>query len=586
MIGTGSLASALQLLLALISTCDAAGVVRIPWTTDAPNHTASFGSGVYGPDGPWQAIWVSFADAAQNYIDQALWPIDSPHSIIKGFESGGNVTFGTAPLNLANEAADHGYGSNYNASYEGWIMATTFNLSSLDGGVPYHVGSLGLQRLMGDGLPSGEIYHNGVLSQLKAAGAITSEFFGLHMGSVVVAQRGSLLLGGYEQNRALGPVGVFRNWGGQIAMMWLRDVMIGVETGSSPFNVSEVGSIYRGLQSSLAADFNNDNGGRDDGAALVIPSPEVPGIYLPLGTCEAAASYLPVTWDKKIQYYLWDTKNPNYTRIVNSPAYLGFILYDTKAKNITIKVPFKLLNLTLERPIVDKPVPYFPCHPYNTTDGYWALGRAFLQAAFLGVNYEQNLTFLAQAPGPDMDQSVIVKVQPNTTTLTTNSIDTFEKTWRSQWTAPESSSTADGPRATLNPKINPPEATNTNTTTATTGLNAEVKVGIAMGATVGIIIAALAGFSCWRRKRDRKRGENAPEVVVDGRTGHATMPQEMDGLDGMIHEIGQPLPHEMEWKPIPQELWGSSSPVSVSEMPAELVFSLDSDCVEDGKRWK
>ncbi|KAK3684211.1 hypothetical protein B0T22DRAFT_483993 [Podospora appendiculata] len=560
MIGAGSLV--LQLLLALLYSCDAAKVVRLPWTTDGPDHASSFGSGVYGPDGPWQAIWVSFADASQNYIDQALWPMDWPHSIIDGFRSGGNVSFGTlAPLDLENWAADHGYGSSYNASFEGRVMASAFNLSGLDDSVSYHVsnrvldtifwsvslpdgrnytpqvGGLGLRRQLDDVRPTGEIYHNGVLSQLKVAGAIASEFFGLHMGR---------------------PWGQWASSGGetaQMAMMWLRDVTIGVETGSSPFNVSEIGSIYQGLQSSIAADFNNGNGGRDDGAALVIPSPEVPGIYLPLGTCEAAASYLPVTWDKKIRYYLWDTTNANYTRIVNSPTYLGFILYDSTAKNITIKVPFKLLNLTLGPPIVDKPVPYFPCHPYNTTEGFWALGRAFLQAAFLGVKYDQNLAFLAQAPGPDMDPSVIVQVQPNATTLTTNSIDTFEKTWRS-YTA--------------------------------TKLNAEVIIGIAMGAAVGIILAAEAGFLCWRRKRDGKHennnkldcsgGENAPEVVVGG-MGHAT-PQEMDGLHGMVYEIGQPLPHEMEWTPVPQELWG---PSPVSEMPAQPVFSLDSDHMDDDK---
>jgi hypothetical protein len=39
--------------------------------------------------------------------------------------------------------------------------------------------------------------------------------------------------------------------------------------------------------------------------------------------------------------------------------------------------------------------PYFPCKPLNNEAGIWFLGRAFLQAAFVGVSLEQNEAFLA-----------------------------------------------------------------------------------------------------------------------------------------------------------------------------------------------
>lgn len=50
----------------------------------------------------------------------------------------------------------------------------------------------------------------GILSELKSRGDIASRSFGLHIVSVPFKQPGSLVLGGHERNRALGPVGVFR----------------------------------------------------------------------------------------------------------------------------------------------------------------------------------------------------------------------------------------------------------------------------------------------------------------------------------------------------------------------------------------
>jgi hypothetical protein len=69
-----------------------------------------------------------------------------------------------------------------------------------------------------------------------------------------------------------------------------------------------------------------------------------------------------------------------------------------------IKVPFSLLNVTLDIPIVEKPTPYIPYHSYtlnpdNKNDRY-KLGRAFLQAAYIGRNWASQMTWLGQAPGP------------------------------------------------------------------------------------------------------------------------------------------------------------------------------------------
>lgn len=43
------------------------------------------------------------------------------------------------------------------------------------------------------------------------------------------------------------------------------------------------------------------------------------------------------------------------------------------------------------------------------------LGRAFLQAAFFGYSLDQNVSYLAQAPGPDVQQSVVRAWRPEDT---------------------------------------------------------------------------------------------------------------------------------------------------------------------------
>jgi hypothetical protein len=78
--------------------------------------------------------------------------------------------------------------------------------------------------------------------------------------------------------------------------------------------------------------------------------------------------------------------------IISSPAFLSFTfrLNMSTSQNITINVPFGLLNLTLTTPIVANPTQYFPLRPGQGPSGSYELGRAFMQAAFVGVNWITN----------------------------------------------------------------------------------------------------------------------------------------------------------------------------------------------------
>lgn len=295
------------------------------------------------------------------------------------------------------------------------------------------IGYMGLAENNG---PSPDKTPPGILKQLKSNKTIGSRSFGMHLGSATLQQSGSLILGGYDQSRALGDVG---KWGFDDALgLYLKDVTLGVEQGGSPFsgiNITKTSpaSLWKGLEGSEVGRNNTRQSGGPDGSAITAPLTSFSSFYLPKGNCEAVAEHLPVTWRKDIGYYVWNTKNEQYNKIISSPAYLGFVFATPEAKNITIKVPFGLLNLTLESPIVDSPTPYFPCQPYDGMTGVWPLGRAFLQAAFMHVDFEKGAIYLAQGPGPTLEQSVIQSCNPGDS-IKTNPISSFAKTWQDHWT--------------------------------------------------------------------------------------------------------------------------------------------------------
>jgi hypothetical protein len=396
-----------------------------------------------------------------------------------------------------------------------------------------NVGILGLGRRIGFSQPPS------LLQQLKSQGRVASMSLSLHMGSVALEQSGSLVLGGYERNRALGPVGVSEF--DDVPYMFLIDVILGTQVGASPFSLPEdAGSVWQGIGDNEAARVEVERLGAKKGTAVVFPNPAVPYIYLPTSTCEAAARRLPVTWNARLGLYFWNADDPAYERIVRSPAYLAFVFSDRSSHNITIKVPFRLLNLTLEAPLVQTPIPYFPCKPVSTA-AYWMLGRAFLQAAFVGVDQEQNVTFLAQAHGSAMEQSVIETLRPGDKVPQTNPIEEFERSWFPSWTVLQEE-TASSPSP---------------------GGNGGLSTGSVAGIVVGVV-ATLAGAAVdvcflWRRKA------KPPGPETENREESARPPEQPREMaaDATIAEIGKPNAHEMWCPPATHEL----SNHSLNELP-------------------
>jgi hypothetical protein len=186
------------------------------------------------------------------------------------------------------------------------------------------------------------------------------------------------------------------------------------------------------------------------------------------------------------------------------------------------------LNLTLQAPLVDADTPYFPCMP---TSNNYLLGRSFLQAAFVAVNWGTGEGagnwFLAQAPGPNVPSTPSVTAIEVTDTTVKSSQDSWEASWSSHWTPlPSSSSISSGTPS--GPTSGP---------TSDGGLSIGAKAGIGVGcAVVALIILAAIGFLCIRSRRRRVQiGNNTSDAYTQQQDdiheadAATSAPQEMHG---------------------------------------------------------
>lgn len=336
-----------------------------------------------------------------------------------------------------------------------------------------------------------------------------SNSFGLHIGSALFNYGPVMNYGGYDRGRTIGPVVTFGS-----SAPFLQDIVIGVETGSSPFAFDAQTGLLRDNSSATGA--NN--------AIPVFPDPRGPYLSLPKQTCDRIASLLPVTFDNSSGLYLWNKDDPLHNKIVSSPAYLGFVFPPAggSTASTTIKVPFPLLNLTLSSTISGKEsdLPYFPCQPYvpraplqsgfYPTSGTYPLGRAFLQAAFVGRNWGTGTSWIAQAPGPGgsgqgLGQEITQIAAKDTMIDTHHEDGIFKTSWEAHWTPlamkqSKNNSATDAPVATANTTTNIDDSAHDGS--LSTG--AEIGIGAGSGIAGLLAIAGLVVFLFKKRLSFRK----------------------------------------------------------------------------------
>lgn len=536
----------------------------------------------YGPDGPWQAVKVSFGDPGQ---DLDLYPTFGYESIIltNSFCAGvslqpcgsGGLFNPDASRSLDNTSIQFGAKDSDTDWFQGTqqitgkthfakgslALYTTADRPSMivnastrlvyeastvypDGSkFPLQLGQLALgagqvNQTFTSGGSTPSVNASLVPGYLWAKKQIPSWSFGLHIGSATLGPPLSLWVGGYDRSRIVGPVSS-QSFDGAIFSLSidLLDIAIGVDQGASPFP-------YRARENILA----EKNSSMLNSLSVVINT-AAPYLVLPASTCAAITRDLPVTLNEKYGLYTWNVDDPQYSKIITSPSYLSFIfrasgISDT---NMTIKVPFQLLNLTLEAPLTEKRTPYFPCFASRSAhEGFpqYSLGRAFLQAAFFGVEWNQGVGkwFLAQAPGPNTGSTPDATSDTNSINEFKGSSDEWSESWNGRWKPlPETTKASNGSRPATT------QRSETSTTAAgglTTGAKAGIGGGIGIAVLATIAIAAL--FFTRRRRRNRVMLALPPLPREEEKPWVRNQDHQARCQDRVGHELSNPAPHELE----------------------------------------
>jgi hypothetical protein len=328
----------------------------------------------------------------------------------------------------------------------------------------------------------------------------------LHIGSAAFDYPVSLVFGGYNKGRIIGPMTSFSHE----KAVDLLDIGIGVEYGESPFQFDSKQNLLVGDTEIIGKPLK------------VWIDPTTPYLSLPHNTCEGLANILPINLDHSTRYYHWKTDDPLYKSIVTSPSYLSFTFPPANgaSKNVTVKVPFALLNLTLDKPIVDRPTPYFPCNSFTPgeKDNY-RLGRAFLQAAFIGRNWANNMTWLGQAPGPGAvgltglgDE--LLDLAADATKLDfydSEKTNYFNQSWAGHWSVIESAKTTSSNGTDTSSRPKPSDNAGESK-----GLSTGAKAGIGVGTALAGFLAISAAVLFWRRRSN----------VDNHQTGNGVLPPE------------------------------------------------------------
>ncbi|CZT09715.1 uncharacterized protein RAG0_14383 [Rhynchosporium agropyri] len=492
----------------------------------------TWSSKTFGPDRPWQAIQIGIGTPAQQV---ALYPAGTFRSHVLTSKICSNPTLspdvcyasaaglyaiessrtGLDTIVQQLSAVDYTHGGLQVQGSDGTSALDQMNIGILDSSrtfviVPnvtfgtFGLGYLGTVNQTFSQAEQAPINGSLVPGFLQEKEVIPSNTFGLHIGSVSPKIKGSLHFGGYDQARICGNVstqqggfgGVEPIDDGKKGLIDLLDVDIVTYDGVSPFNSTRIGGLLAAGNSSI-------------GPSLSLPLyPESPYLNLPKSTCDAIAAWLPVTYNANLGLYTWNTNDPQYQRIVSSPTVLRFVFRkdQSNTKKITINVPFMLLNLTLEAPLVASRTPYFPCNAQSR--GRYSLGRAFLQAAFAGGNWNANnnqgVWWLAQAPGPNSGSQRAVKTIKDQDTVITSSNNDCAASW-------------EGVLVPLNKQLQP--TTNTDGSPGssvvqhgdkTAGLSEDMSVGSKAGIGIGAVAVLLGIVSLcvflWYRKRKERRG--------------------------------------------------------------------------------
>lgn len=133
-----------------------------------------------------------------------------------------------------------------------------------------------------------------------------------------------------------------------------------------------------------------------------------PFLWLPEDTCDLIATNLDLTYNETLRLYTYGDNSTKYEILRDSDISLTFTLSDlpNSQDTVDITLPFSAFDSKLSFPYPDlkiksgdAPIRYFPLRKTKDPQEY-AIGRTFLQEAYLTVDYERRNFSISQAKFP------------------------------------------------------------------------------------------------------------------------------------------------------------------------------------------
>ncbi|KAF3040133.1 hypothetical protein E8E12_008587 [Didymella heteroderae] len=224
------------------------------------------------------------------------------------------------------------------------------------------------------------------LHALKQKGHIPSLSYGYQAGAAYRYNKtaGSLVLGGYDRSRRSNDT---------VTIPSATDVIVGVQSITAKLRGGSITVLNPGI--------------------LAVLDTAVPELWLPHNVCDQIASVLNLTYHNDTERYTLTDAAHNALQSLNGSLEfrIGRDIHIDPA--ITVNIPYRAFDLQASYPIFNTTTRYFPLRKTTNKTGY-ALGRVFLQEAYLVVDWERDEFELSQAVFSDpMPEPEIITIQPN-----------------------------------------------------------------------------------------------------------------------------------------------------------------------------
>ncbi|KAF2095070.1 acid protease, partial [Rhizodiscina lignyota] len=249
------------------------------------------------------------------------------------------------------------------------ISPTTFNITNFDSPIPSLLGTLRSQKF------------------------VRSTTWGYTAGAVYQSPSavGSLTFGGYD------------------SALFAANASIVVSAGPNFSN-----DLLIALQS-ITYDSYGSSPLLTNGTLVLIDS-MVAEMWLPIEVCHAFEQAFNLTWNETHELYILDEK-VHANLLAQNPTFTFTLGGSTSApggQTIQIKFPYAAFDLNATAPYakLTNTVPYFPLKRAENSSQY-ALGRAFLQEAYIIADYDRSQFHVSQALFPDLgDLPKLTAIEP------------------------------------------------------------------------------------------------------------------------------------------------------------------------------